>query len=640
MENLRVISSNRIGGILVPFSTPENDSYNTFWDSNTDFGLDVFAPHPVLYLHGLRGVRREGTIVDLRMTEQGLYAEAELNDDSPLFDLIRSGRGAWSSASVPHLISQDDNGYISKWVIVEGSIGDVQEVSARNGLTRADYVRADVNIEEDTIRSEWIRSKDMSENVKQDNAIAELRTVVTDLTTAVSELRQDMERPAVQLEAEDHLPIVEPAPSIRVASPYDNVDLLGMAFHHEANVLRKQHDRSWQYSLDETFMRAMVDKIRLAHTQDEDKYMFAGGDKLRVAPMRAIDTEAYNAWNSKVPYLRADEAMGSTLAGFGDELVSTILASTLYYYVRLESRVWSLFPSFMMPSQPYNMPKITSSPVFYSESELADQDNFAVSNALTPTSRIGTSDVTFSAGKASALVLYTREQMEDSNVNFSQAVATELAREMAHTMDWIAINGDETASASNISWGVNPSGVAGYDRALVMDGLRHMSLIDDSGSDAVAIATLADTSLITLMKLMGSRGKIGRDISNLVCIVPPEVAYLIDEFSEYETLDSVGSMATLLTGQVGVWRGVPVLVSEDIELTDATGLIDNTVANNTKGSALLVNKSGIMTGIKRNPIIEQTSVPGTDGEFVRVSFRADIQQMEQGFVAHGYNMTV
>lgn len=651
---------NIIEGILVPFASRADDAYNTYWDERTDFGLDVFQPHPVLHLHGLRGVRREGTISRIEVRPEGVWAEAELKPDSPLLALVDSGRAAWSSGSAPHLIEQDaETGYISKWIIVEGSIGDISEVAARRALTRADYKRAGVEVpalDEVYIRSMWTGENQMSEEkkveveAKTEQSVANpvepdwaksLRNSIDKLTEAVQTKPAAMQLPAKEAVSD---PMKSEAPPIRVSSQYDNVSLLGMVFHHEANMALRQRNRSHQYTVTEEFMRALAykaEKMWRDQQHVEDQYLFDGRNRLPVAPMRAIDREAYNAWNKYLPHLRADEAMLSTLSSYGDELVPNLMASALYYYIRLESRVLPLFTSFQMPSQPYDMPKITGSPVFWKGSEMADQANYGVHNSPTTTSQIGTGKVTFTAGKAEALTLYATELLEDAGVNFSQAAAQEYVRQMAHTIDWILINGDETATVANISYeGTDPSAVAGYNRALTLDGLRHMAHVDDSGNDSVAIATLADTSIITLQKLMGSRGIIGRDLQNLVCIVPPETAYLIDAFSEYETLDAVGDRATLLNGQVGFWRGVPVVVTEEMELTDTTGMIDDTSGDNTKGSALLVNKSGIMVGMKRQPTIEQAAVPGVDGNFIRGSFRLDVQQMEQGYVAYGYNTTV
>ena len=71
------------------------------------------------------------------------------------------------------------------------------------------------------------------------------------------------------------------------------------------------------------------------------------------SPMRAIDTKAYEALHRYFPHLRANEAMSSTGANIGDELVPPLLHSMAYHYYRRESNVLGLFESFQMPSQPF-----------------------------------------------------------------------------------------------------------------------------------------------------------------------------------------------------------------------------------------------------------------------------------------------
>ena len=72
LQNLRLIGNNIIEGIVVPFARREDDSYRTFWDMDTNFYEDVWSPQPLLGLHGLRGLSREGTVLQLEKLVDGL----------------------------------------------------------------------------------------------------------------------------------------------------------------------------------------------------------------------------------------------------------------------------------------------------------------------------------------------------------------------------------------------------------------------------------------------------------------------------------------------------------------------------------------------------------------------------------------
>ena len=690
-----------IEGILIPFTTPDKDRYRTYWNRQTDFGLDVFAPHPVLYLHGMRSAERQGTLVAFELRDEGLYARAELNPQSMLYDLIDSGRAAWSSAALPHLIEQDlVTGYIRKWVLLEGSIGERSQVAAADGLTSAAYVRT---LEADygpVRRSLWVgndmsqaasapaaappadegqKLEDTGQRLSPGAAVqaAEvgglgnaLQNVHAPATSAQEDaldraLLKALERPSVQnalgaffrtemdkqpapaertLPAEGAKKSPLDSPSIRVSSRYDPISLLGMVWHDELQSSMRAFDRHWDYDRDEEFMRALLDKMGKAWKAEEkvqDAHVTFGNDVLDVVPMRSVMSSSYNAWHQRVPYLRAGEAMTSTLAGFGDELVPQLFSSVVYYHVRLAAVVSPLFQNFLMPGNPYEVPKITSGPSFHHVNELTDADNLNPGSFLTPTSKIGTDKVIFDAGKLAALTETSRELIEDSGINFSQAMANEYVREMGHTMDWALLNGDEDDTQTNISYyGTKPSTATGadaaYSRALALNGLRS---IVDSG-DRVDLGTLESNDILNLAKTMGPRGIIGRDLRNLTMIMGPETQYKLEELDDYEGMDKVGNLATLVNGQLGSWRGVPIVVSEDMLLGTAGGNHSATAASNTLGICALVHRPSILIGMRRMPQIEQVRIPGADASYITASMRLDVQAMETGAVAVGYNVTV
>ena len=137
--------------------------------------------------------------------------------------------------------------------------------------------------------------------------------------------------------------------------------------------------------------------------------------------------------------------------------------------------------------------------------------------------------------------------VEDSAVAFAEAAARVYVEEMAHSLDFVLLNGDKSDTVTNISYfGTLPSAATETKRILTMDGIRHGIV----AADQTAVAALADDSILTILATMGNRGVIGRDIRNLVCICPPETAYKLDALDAYESLEKVGDQATLLRGQL------------------------------------------------------------------------------------------
>jgi hypothetical protein len=427
---------------------------------------------------------------------------------------------------------------------------------------------------------------------------------------------------------------------VRVASPWDHVGILGMTMHYESKAAFRGRNSAFAEEFDDKFFRALAYKVADQWKVDaeiEQEWIPTPKGLLEVIPMRCIDQSSYRNWTRYIPHMRADEAMTSTLANKGDELVPTLLSSSLYYFMRLESRVANLFRSFMMPSQPFDYPKITSGPTFVKAEELTDAGNFSVSTSNIDYSQIGTDQITFSAGKLAAITLYSEELVEDSTVAWAEAAARVYVEEMAHAFDFVLLNGDTSASATNVSFfGTNPATATATKRILTFDGIRKGIV----AGDQIAVAAIADDSILSVMQLMGNRGVIGRDISNLVCIAPPEVGYKLDALDAYEGIDKVGPQATLLTGQLGFWRSVPIVVTEEFPQTDANGRVDDTAAQNTKGAWIVANRNTILIGMRRMPTLEQGREPGVDGRFITASLRADIALMEEGAAAMGFNSTV
>ncbi len=148
------------------------------------------------------------------------------------------------------------------------------------------------------------------------------------------------------------------------------------------------------------------------------------------------------------------------------------------------------------------------------------------------------------------------------------------------------------------------------------------------------------TSPGVLRALMGARGINGIDPRGLVMITDPGVYYKALALTSYQTISSVPpSMATLLTGEVGQISGVPMIVADELENTNASGQIEDS-HDSTKGSFLVVRRDNVMVGYCRDVVIELVKVPGTDGFACWTTVRLDVQQLEAGNVAYGYNTTI
>ena len=46
-----------ISGLLVAFAKAEQNCNGYWWDDKTDFALEMFAPHPLFFVHGIDFLR-------------------------------------------------------------------------------------------------------------------------------------------------------------------------------------------------------------------------------------------------------------------------------------------------------------------------------------------------------------------------------------------------------------------------------------------------------------------------------------------------------------------------------------------------------------------------------------------------------
>lgn len=580
-------------------------------------------------------IDRAGTVDGYEVRPSGLWSRAVIEEGQvgdAILDLVAVGKGAASSGTMPHLIRREGD-YMRRWPIVEWSVLDEEQAGSWPGTTKIEAIRAHLGGEISTDVIEIRRSVFMYEQgtngntpptVQAENS-ANIGDAVRDLVARVEGMQADItairEAPAQTLQPSPP-PVAQPQISVR--SKYDDVSLFGLLHRDEmqridASRQGRTHRRS------EEFMRAVLDKARAMHEAQVDD-----------AGIRAIDTEAYNAWSERVPHLRANEAMQSTLAGSGDELVPTLMSSVAHYEFRLASRVFSLLPSFQMPSQSYDYPTLAGGPRFQAAAEATDKDQANVGNSRLATGKPTTAKITFSAGEIGVLSLASRTFYEDAGLSVADALAKQFARNAARDIDYLLLNGDERTTSSNVSHTGDASATE-WSMIHQIDGLRRIA---QAASDSVAIATLATTSNITLQQLMGSRGIIGTDVQNLAVIVSPGVYYKLLALSDFQSMEKVGERATYLTGMVGQWFGMPVIVSDELELTAATGLVPSDHSSGTKGQLLIVHRGLNMIGFRRQVSVEQGHVPHTGLYGISATVRLDLQAMEAGSVAWGYNTTV
>lgn len=453
---------------------------------------------------------------------------------------------------------------------------------------------------------------------------------------------------------------------ISVASPYDRLDTFDLALRYEVM-------RAYGKQPSERFFRALA--FRAAKmASDEDTIGMKNGQPVKVP---ALD------WNNLIPRnldltevdekliaskigqadrfsagaadkapdvitpaglaqlhrlaIKADEVMYSTQNGYGDQWVPTLMNAQLWRTVRLNAAVLGLFTQFDMPSQPYDYPTESTDPTFYMVGETTGEAQLVLTGGPFTDSKIGTAKLTFSAGKLGAISYWTEEQEEDGIIAAEPQIRDQYGVKFGHAIDDVIINGDETNDNTNIN--TEGTDIADTSMYLILDGLRHEALIT-TATDSRDGTTLTIDDFGLTQALMGTAGKYGVNPADLVFLSDPAVWHRAKLLGEVMTLDKIGPMATVITGQLAGIFGSPYIVSEDYPLTDATGKVDDTAGDNVKGSFLAVNRRGVLVGWRRRPRVRVVAVPFAEAVYIMGSARLDIQYRTAGMVACTYDLTV
>lgn len=285
---------------------------------------------------------------------------------------------------------------------------------------------------------------------------------------------------------------------------------------------------------------------------------------------------------------RGEKALTSTGSGTGDEFVPTDLSAELQRRLYLSSDLAALFAAreVDMPSQPYEYPLSTTRPTFYLET---------TENTAATASDPGTAKITLDAKKLMGRIDFSYELEEDSIVPVLPFVQQELGEAAADAYESAIINGDTTATHQDTDTEAIPKAA---ERAYA--GLRKLALAITQLKLDLSTGGLSEANLRAMRKAMRKFGVRPRD---LVWIVGPAGINDVMAIANVSTLEKYGPKATILTGEIAAFMGIPIITSERCrEDLNASGVNDGVTT--TKGSILLFRQDYFLTGRRRDFTVE------------------------------------
>lgn len=306
-----------------------------------------------------------------------------------------------------------------------------------------------------------------------------------------------------------------------------------------------------------------------------------GGKDVRVkAPSKALEDAI-------------SKALTATGSGTGDELVPTGMQAQLWSDMFLASKVRSLIPSIAMPTDPFDIPLGWGSVTWRKGTQ----------NTAASTSDPATAKSTLTSTEQVAEVNWAYDLDEDSIIAVLPTLRAELTRDGAEQMDKFILNADSTdAATGNINLDdANPPDDS-YYLSGGQDGIRHLYLVDNTAQSTDINAVLTDALLRAGIARLG---RYAADVSRLAMVTDAKT-YVNNMLglTNVVTVDKFGAAATVLTGELAKYSGIPVIISASMAEAEDDGKLSTTAANNDEGQIAIFHRDMWRVGLKRDLLIE------------------------------------
>jgi HK97 family phage major capsid protein len=249
-----------------------------------------------------------------------------------------------------------------------------------------------------------------------------------------------------------------------------------------------------------------------------------------------------------------------------------------------------LFQHIYCPTKTYTYPLNLSGP-----DQIADNIPEATTGVTDPGDTMGQvmvdGTLSFTAAKLRSRLLTSVELTEDAIMDLIPVMKAQLKKVLDQTVENCILNGDTTAT----HFDTDIEAISAYDGRTAWKGLRRLT-IGVSGLNGDLSATWAEAHLRTIH---GYLGKFGTRPSELAYIVGPKT--YVNKMLGLEsviTVDKYGPAATVLTGELSKFDGIPVIISEyQREDVGVDGF--NAASGNTYTTIILVNHRYFYVGDRR-----------------------------------------
>lgn len=303
------------------------------------------------------------------------------------------------------------------------------------------------------------------------------------------------------------------------------------------------------------------------------------------------------------------KAMDTQTTGEGFEWIPTGFSRELIEKVRLELKVAALFTRIPMPTSTYRLPAQGADAVAYLAPESL-VDSSVKFQASTPRTR----RVTFEAEKLASRIVFSEEMNEDSLIPVLPYMKKQLVNALAIAEERATVDGDVIPAPHQDIDVINP-----LDARWAWEGLRWWAR--NCGNVQVNMNVFNTTNLRAIRQAMGIYGT---DPAKLAWVTSICGYFKMLNNTDVLTVDKYGPQATILSGELGKFDNVPIVVSEYVRADlDANGVYSG--PGNTRTVLILVYRDAFMFGDRRKVTLKTKEEIETDQAIGVVTQRLDFQ---------------
>lgn len=232
-----------------------------------------------------------------------------------------------------------------------------------------------------------------------------------------------------------------------------------------------------------------------------------------------------------------------------------------------------------------------------------------------PTTRqAGMKAIKLTPHKFMTMTHIAKDEEEDSLLPLVDFLREAATRRLARGLDKALLRGDGSLTAAI---GANNALTAGGGYVSAITGVEQLAF----AQSALVVTTGGNTSKFTPAHIAQARIAMGKYAltvgENLALFTTIEGYNYLVTHSEFQTVDKFGSQATYLTGAVGAIYGIPIIITEFLDV----------VGGATRKLALLWYKPGFVIGERRSMEVESEYLPKQQVTAMYMSTRLDMKAL-------------